>query len=122
MLGLWPTTQKVTVIAHSLGSVVAADLVGYVPADSRVRLVTLGSPLALDWFHDLVKPLRDSFPFDRVESWINCFDRRDEVTIGRGLGGWCSQVLDLAVDTRTSHGRADYHHCPAVGAAIAASL
>lgn len=70
-------------IAHSLGSVVALDLL----LDPRVELdllVTVGSPLGHEAVHgDL--PIADAFPYDRVGGWLNVVHLLDPVPLGRGL-------------------------------------
>lgn len=68
------------VIAHSLGSVVAWDLL----ADSRIEidlLVTLGSPLA----HPAIPVSAAAFPYHRVGAWLNVVHLLDPVPAGRGL-------------------------------------
>jgi hypothetical protein len=80
------------VIAHSLGSLVAWDLL----ADPRIRidlLVTLGSPLASAAVRARrvgeaapVGPARRvEFPYDRVGAWLNAVHPWDPVPAGRGL-------------------------------------
>lgn len=68
------------VIAHSLGSVVAWDLL----ADPRIEidlLITVGSPLA----HSSIQALSTSFPYHRVGAWLNVVHLLDPVPAGRGL-------------------------------------
>ena len=68
------------VIAHSLGSVVAWDLL----ADPRIDvdlLITLGSPLA----HPAVQAAPTAFPYHRVGAWLNVVHLLDPVPAGRGL-------------------------------------
>jgi len=68
------------VIAHSLGSLVAWDLL----ADPRIEmdlLVTLGSPLA----HPALGAAPTPFPYDRVGAWLNVVHLLDPVPAGRGL-------------------------------------
>lgn len=68
------------VIAHSLGSVVAWDLL----ADPRIEvdlLITLGSPLA----HPALGVAPDAFPYHRVGAWLNVVHLLDPVPAGRGL-------------------------------------
>lgn len=70
-----------TVIAHSLGSIVAWDLL----ADPRIEidlLVTLGSPLA----QPAVTTEAFPFPYHRVGAWLNVVHLLDPVPVGRGLG------------------------------------
>lgn len=69
------------VLAHSLGSVVAWDLL----SDPRIDidlLVTLGSPLA----HSAIDAsASDAFPYHRVGAWLNVVHLLDPVPAGRGL-------------------------------------
>ena len=68
------------VIAHSLGSLVAWDLL----ADPRIEvdlLITAGSPLA----NAAVPRGHDAFPYDRVGAWLNLVHLLDPVPGGRGL-------------------------------------
>jgi len=68
------------VVAHSLGSVVAWDLL----ADSRIDidlLITLGSPLA----HPAVQASAVAFPYHRVGAWLNVVHLLDPVPFGRGV-------------------------------------
>lgn len=68
------------VVAHSLGSVVAWDLL----ADPRIDvdlLITLGSPLA----HPVIQASAWAFPYDRVGAWLNVVHLLDPVPAGRGL-------------------------------------
>ena len=68
------------VVAHSLGSVVAWDLL----ADPRIDidlLVTLGSPLA----HPAIQASAAAFPYHRVGAWLNVVHLLDPVPAGRGL-------------------------------------
>lgn len=70
------------VVAHSLGSVVAWDLL----ADPRIDidlLVTLGSPLA----HPVIQAPPAAFPYHRVGAWLNVVHLLDPVPAGRGLHG-----------------------------------
>lgn len=42
-----PSSGRLVIVGHSLGSVIAADLLRYLPVDLRVGgMVTIGSPLA----------------------------------------------------------------------------
>ena len=68
------------VIAHSLGSVVAWDLL----ADPRIcvdLLITLGSPLG----HAALEVQSAYFPYHRVGAWLNVVHLLDPVPAGRGL-------------------------------------
>lgn len=95
-LDVVPPGAKIVILAHSLGSVIAADILKKLPSTIHVSiLVTIGSPLGgISKFRtqDL-----DDFPFDKVGGWVNIFDPRDPVTSGRGLSDKYKWVLDVAI-------------------------
>lgn len=117
VLSQLPAQGAVVVVAHSLGSVIAADLLTKIPPGLQVSaLVTLGSPLASEmWKH--TRPLADAFPYDRVGTWINVYDPRDPITFGRGVGARFPMAVDLAIDIR-SHSVRGYAAHPAVGTVL----
>ncbi len=91
-----PPGAKIVILAHSLGSVVAADILKKLPATIYVPiLVTIGSPLG--GISKFRTQNLDDFPFDKVGGWVNVFDPRDPVTSGRGLSDRYKSVLDVAV-------------------------
>lgn len=126
------------VVAHSLGSIVAWDLL----ADPRIEidlLVTLGSPLSQPAME--VEPL--TFPYSRVGSWLNVVHLLDPVTAGRGLAGrfpaasdvflppttgWASptnavaRVAAAVAGAATAHLDSSYLTSPTVHAAIRETL
>ena len=72
------------VLAHSLGSVIAYDVLQNVDGAPEVQdLITFGSPLGLDEVQDRLLPgwsRWDGFPRERVEGgWWNAYDRLDPV-------------------------------------------
>lgn len=78
----FPEGGTVVVVAHSLGSVVALDLLSRALPDVSVPLlVTLGSPLGLDAVHDRTLH-RPPGPPARVREWLNAWSPADAVTIG----------------------------------------
>ena len=85
------------VIGHSLGSVVAADLLTRLESDQHVRLlITVGSPLgAGDWSRTW-KTL-DPFPFGKLDAWVNVYNPYDPVTGGVGLRKRTQQVIDMPI-------------------------
>lgn len=117
VLAQLPTHGSVVLVAHSLGSVIAVDLLTRLPPDLRISaLLTLGSPLASEtWKH--TRALATDFPYDRVGAWVNVYDPRDPVTFGRGVSGRFPMAVDLAVDMR-SHSVRGYAAHPAVGAVL----
>lgn len=72
----------VVVLAHSLGSVVAVDMLADLPCDLGA-LITLGSPLGHQAVADEVAPA--PFPYARVGAWANLVHLLDPVPFGRGL-------------------------------------
>jgi hypothetical protein len=71
-------------VGHSLGSVVAYDVLKNVPEAPMVDgLMTLGSPLGLDEVQDRLDPgwsRWDGHPAERLSgAWVNVFDRLDPV-------------------------------------------
>jgi hypothetical protein len=78
------TPRPHVVVGHSLGSVIAYDVLKNVDgAPVCDGLVTLGSPLGLDEVQDRLDPgwsRWDGFPAAKVDgSWVNVFDRLDPV-------------------------------------------
>lgn len=93
-----PAHGHLVVIGHSLGSVVASDVIKRLPNDMLVdQLITIGSPLPLDQFWKFIDLIGDSFPFDRLRSWVNVFDSLDPVSAGRGIGGRHADAIDADV-------------------------
>jgi len=81
-----PTYGDVLLIAHSLGSIVAIDLLDRLPVDLHVRrFITIGSPGNIRTMHDGSQRLLKKFPYERVDDWSNIVNVRDVVTGGRGL-------------------------------------
>lgn len=113
------------VIGHSLGSVVAADLLTRLRSDQHVRLlITVGSPLgAGDWSRTW-KSL-DPFPFAKLDAWVNVYNPHDWVTGGVGLRKRTQRVIDIPIKkfgaTRSMTGQhkiGPYVSHPAVATAI----
>lgn len=78
------TTRPHVVVGHSLGSVIAYDVLRNVAdAPSVDGLLTLGSPLGLDEVQDHLKPgwsRWDGYPALKVRTgWTNVYDRLDPV-------------------------------------------
>lgn len=108
--------RDLLIIAHSLGSVVAIDLLAHLPRNVRVRrLITIGSPAgATGTFKQHPEALLRDFPYHRVDSWVNVLAPWDAVT--RGLG--VAHLFPAAVDVRIpggKHAAAAYLSHPAVG-------
>jgi hypothetical protein len=83
-------TDPVVVVSHSLGTVVAFNLIGSAsPASTNVTLLlTLGSPLAIGMM-DKVTPPRATFPTPPITRWVNA-RRKDDIV-----------ALDMDVNKRS---------------------
>lgn len=97
-----PTSGRAVVIGHSLGSIIALDLLRVWPGELHIDLLfTLGSPAALPQLQAHLRDCKPYFPADQVGSWINLFDSDDPVTGGSGLEGIYG---DLVVDHHVENG------------------
>jgi hypothetical protein len=82
--------EPTVVVAHSLGTVVAYNILRNDPRSLQVRkLVTVGSPLAIRAVRRNLVPLKSP----KTEAWFNAFDPRDIVALkSKGdppaLPGW----------------------------------
>ena len=85
-------------VGHSLGSVVAYDLLRRELAPRVMALVTLGSPLAWPRVRRALDAAASPADISRGESWSNVFDPWDVVTAGKGLA-------PRAVDYPVNNGR-----------------
>lgn len=91
-----PHGAEVIIVAHSLGSVVAANIVKKLPAHLHVSaLITIGSPLGS--IGDFRNGDLHEYPYDRIAAWVNVFDPRDVVTGGRGIAEFFPKVVDVPV-------------------------
>jgi hypothetical protein len=95
-----PPRAELVILAHSLGSVVAADLLYRLPEDARLRmLITLGSPLGLTPMRAHLERKRSRFPYEIAGPWVNLVGREDYVTGYRGLSPVFPEALDVFLDT-----------------------
>jgi hypothetical protein len=100
LLAAIPPNADLVIVAHSLGSVVAADLLYRLPEHTKLRmLITLGSPLALERLRKHLARRRQRFPYEVVGPWINLCGTGDIVTGFRGLSPVFAEALDVFVDT-----------------------
>ncbi|MDT0344534.1 serine protease [Streptomyces litchfieldiae] len=93
-----PDSGEVVLVAHSLGTVVAMDVISRLPPGLEVSLlVTAGSPLGMDSVHDRLFSGGPRRP-ERVGQWVNVWCPADAVTIGCPLADdWHGELTDLAV-------------------------
>lgn len=93
-----PTRGEIILIGHSLGSVIAIDLLDQLPPNLRVRrFITIGSPANCAELHARRKHLLNKVPYDLVDDWSNFFSYGDPVPMGRGLAAMFPGAQDFAV-------------------------
>ena len=116
--------DDVVVVAHSLGSLVALDLLPHLPAGLRVRrMITLGSPAGWPSLHRGPGRHGGTFPYDRVGSWVNLHSPRDLVSLGRGSARLFPAAVDLRVRLPAArHGAELYLGVPALARVLADAL
>lgn len=104
-----PSTGDIILVGHSLGSVVAIDLLDNLHEGLHVRrFVTIGSPASSRPLHENSDRLLKKFPYDRVDDWTNFFDKRDVVTGGRGLASTFPGAQDFSIDIGGDHAASTY--------------
>jgi pimeloyl-ACP methyl ester carboxylesterase len=99
-----PASGQIVIVGHSLGSVIAADLLQRLPAGlDVVGLITIGSPLASGRFD--VDRLRDSMqePPTNLAWWANFWNVLDPVAAHRGLSSVYNWMLDFRIVTGFNH-------------------
>jgi pimeloyl-ACP methyl ester carboxylesterase len=99
-----PDSGELVIVGHSLGSVVAADLVRRLPIGLHVAgMVTIGSPLANGNFN--VDKLRDTLkePPTNLAWWVNFWNELDPVASHRGVSSAFPWMIDFRVRTTPSH-------------------
>lgn len=93
-----PQAGSCLLIGHSLGSVVALDLLRYLSSELRIDLlITCGSPVGIKVIRSHLEGRGESWPYDRVRAWLNVYDPSDIVTGGHKLGRY-SPAVDLRVN------------------------
>lgn len=93
-----PDSGEVCLVGHSLGTVVAMDvLTRLAPEAEMAQLVTAGSPLGMDAVHDRLLSGGPARP-GRVARWLNVWCPTDPVALGCPLGDdWQGELTELAV-------------------------
>ncbi len=121
VLGRLPEIGRITVVAHSLGSILMIDILTRLPPGLQIDLLlTIGSPMGVKGLrshHDGVDTAA-GFPSDRVLSWLNVYDPGDIITIGRGASPFFKAALDAPINTGASHSLTGYMSHPVVAAAV----
>jgi endonuclease G, mitochondrial len=112
-----PTAGAVTLVGHSLGSVVALDLMTRLPTGVDLEvLVTAGSPLGLDAVFRRLLVGGPNRP-KRAGRWLNVWCPADPVTIGCPLrDDWKGQLDEVAVNNpkEQAHAISEYMAHPAI--------
>lgn len=113
--------DEIVLIGHSLGSVIAIDLLDHLPETIRVRrFITIGSPANAPSLHKGSERLLKKFPYARVDDWSNIFNPADVVTGGRGLAWTFPAAQDFSVDIgRLEHSAGAYLGHPAAANLVA---
>lgn len=99
-----PKSGRVVIIGHSLGSVIAVDLLQRLPANLEVAgLITIGSPLASGKF--AIDKVRDGMqePPTNLAWWANFWNALDPVASHRGLSSVFNWMLDFRIGTGFNH-------------------
>jgi pimeloyl-ACP methyl ester carboxylesterase len=115
-----PTTGRAVLVSHSLGTVVAMDLLTRLPAGLTVdTLITAGSPLGLDGVHKRLLiggPRRPG-----VGTWVNAWCAADAVAIGCPLAPVWGEVVDVMTTNAKdrAHDIAEYLSDERVAGAVA---
>ena len=115
------------VIGHSLGSVIAYDLLRRGQLPQVHTFFAVGSPLGFPTVQKALARTMDNRtePSDlRLHSWATIYDPRDAVTGGRGLNHAWPQTNDIPVENRrrNSHGIREYLGQASLGAAVCEAL
>ena len=121
-----PASGKLVIVGHSLGSVIAADLVRRLPVGLEVAgMITVGSPLANGNF--AVDKLRETLkePPTNLAWWVNFWNQLDPVAGHRGVSSVFPWIIDFRIQTSFSlqvHDAAQYLAADAVAAAVGFGL
>ena len=117
-----PPGVPVVLVSHSLGTVVARDLLDDAQLRDRVMLwVTAGSPLGLD---AVQKNLLTKGAHNPGVSWVSAYDVHDIVALGHPLlPGWGPPLSDVKVDNADSpHSIERYLAHPEVAGSIGTAV
>jgi endonuclease G, mitochondrial len=120
VLQTFPRDGEVVLVAHSLGTVVALDLIEKLPPGVAVPLlVTAGSPLGMDSVHKRLLAGGPRRPA-RVGTWLNAWAAADAAAIGCPLGDTWTDVRDLLTQNRKdrAHDMDEYLSAAQVAEAI----
>lgn len=115
--------DEIVLIGHSLGSVIAIDLLDHLPESVHVRrFITVGSPAGTPALYRNSQRILKRFPYSRVDDWSNFLDPLDGVTAGRGLATIFPGAQDFSVRGASTHRAFDYLSQPAIATLIDRAL
>ncbi|HSJ43891.1 MAG TPA: serine protease [Euzebyales bacterium] len=120
-----PRSGEIVLVSHSLGTVVAMDLVTRLPdAIDVALLVTAGSPLGMDTVFNRLLTKGPHRPSE-VGDWVNVWSPADPVAIGCPLtDDWGRPLVEVITDNATNRAHAideylaDVRVARAIGAAL----
>jgi pimeloyl-ACP methyl ester carboxylesterase len=99
-----PSDGDLIIVGHSMGSLVALDVLHDLPESIRVLgLITIGSPLAYPGFHGLLADHHLERAAARAPFWVNILDPSDRVT-GSAAVSTSWSVASHALDVPVSNG------------------
>lgn len=110
ILSKLPDSGCIVLVGHSLGSVIAADLLRRLPEGIEVAgMVTIGSPLANESFgvDNLRRTLQE--PPTNLAWWVSFWDWRDPVSARRGVSSAFPWMIDFQVRTPAVSPAAAHH-------------
>lgn len=116
------------VVAHSLGSVVAYDVLASLQGSTVTGFITLGSPLGIrPTIYDQLAVFGDEGPPREspasFQKWVNIADKRDPVALEKRLSQLFTRVEDKLVDNGAmAHSAAPYLSSRITGSAILSML
>ena len=124
-----PSSGEIILIGHSLGSIIAIDLLDHLPENVHVsRFITIGSPGSVQILHEKHERILKRFPYARVDDWTNFFAPIDPVTAGRGLASLFPGAQDFRIEIKAASNNKFAHHAeeylahPAVGMLVSDAL
>nr|WP_228506166.1 alpha/beta hydrolase [Frigoribacterium sp. VKM Ac-2530] len=127
ILATLPASGQLVIVGHSLGSVIAADLLRRLPVGIEIAgMVTIGSPLSNGAFD--IDKLRDTLrePPTNLSWWVNFWNASDPVAARRGLSSAFPWMVDFRIETTwdvvRGHFAEEYLSSETVGAAIGFAL
>ncbi|WP_240979552.1 zinc metalloprotease [Streptomyces sp. HNM0574] len=120
-----PPGGELVLVSHSLGTVVAMDLITRLPPAVRVNLlVTAGSPLGMDSVHGRLLTGGPRLP-EGVERWFNAWCPHDAVAIGCPLAAhWTGHPAEFVAPNSSdrAHDIEEYLAHPDVARAVGTRL